>query len=151
LVADREPVLDEDDAVLDEQPFEDRALPQEDPVFLGSAESQHLLDAGPVVPAAVEQDDLAGRGQLLDVTLEVPLRPLAVVRLRQRDDPGGPRAQVLGGPLDRAALPGGVASFEDRDDASARGRYPFLHLHELLLEAEQLLLVRLLRNAGPRL
>ena len=36
LVAHREPVLDQDDAVLDEQPLEDRALAEE-PVVLGRA------------------------------------------------------------------------------------------------------------------
>ena len=74
LVADREPVLEQDDAVLDQQPLEDRALLQEPPVLLGRAEAHDVLDAGAVVPAAVEQDDLAGGGQVLDVALEVPLR-----------------------------------------------------------------------------
>src|SRR5436309_10621291 len=120
-------------------------------MLFGRAESEDLLDAGSVVPASIEQDDLAGGRQRLDVALEVPLRPLAVARFRQRDNPGRPRVQVLGDPLDRAALPGGVAPLEDHDDARARRLDPLLHLHELLLESAQLLLVRLLGNARPRL
>src|SRR5205823_13801702 len=119
-------------------------------MLFGRAESKDLLDAGSVVPASIEQDDLAGGRQRLDVALEVPLRPLAVARFRQRDDPGRPRVQVLGDPLDRAALPGGVAPLEDHDDARARRLDPLLHLHELLLQAEQPPLLRLRGTARPR-
>ena len=45
LVADREPVLDQDDAVLHEQPLEDRRLPQEAVVLGLRAEPEHALDA----------------------------------------------------------------------------------------------------------
>src|SRR5580692_6868534 len=43
-VADREPVLAEQDAVLHQQPLEDRALVQEPGVLLLRAESHHVLD-----------------------------------------------------------------------------------------------------------
>ena len=52
--------------------------------FVFGAKAHHALDAGAVVPAAVEQHDLAGRRQVRHVALEVPLRALAVVRRRQR-------------------------------------------------------------------
>jgi hypothetical protein len=64
VVADREPVLAQQDAVLDEQPLEDRALVQEPLVLLVGAEPHHPLDPAAVVPAAVEQHDLAGGGQV---------------------------------------------------------------------------------------
>ena len=48
-------------SVADEQALEDRALLQEAPVLLRRAEAFHDLHAGAVVPAPVEQDDLAGR------------------------------------------------------------------------------------------
>ncbi len=80
------------------------------------AEAHHPLDAGPVVPGAVEQHDLAGGRQLVDVALEVPLAALAVARCRQRGDPGDAGVEVLGDPLDRAALAGRVATLEDHDD-----------------------------------
>ena len=49
-------------------------------------EVHDALDAGAVVRAAVEQDDLAGGGQVGHVALEVPLGGLAPGRLLQRDD-----------------------------------------------------------------
>src|SRR6185437_13282017 len=73
-------------------------------LLLLGAEAHDVLDAGPVVPAPVEQDDLAGGGQVLRVALEVPLGALPFGRGGQRGDPGGAGVEVLGHPLDRAAL-----------------------------------------------
>ena len=80
------------------------------------AEAHHPLDAGAVVPAAVEQHDLAGRRQVRDVALEVPLRALALVRRRQRDDAADARIEALRDALDDAALAGRIAALEDHDD-----------------------------------
>ena len=149
-VADREPVLAQQDAVLEEQPLEDRALAQEAVVLLGRAVAHDRLDAGPVVPAAVEERDLAGGRQVLDVALEVPLRALAVRRHREGDDPGHPRVEELGDPLDGAALAGRVAALEDDRDPGARRADPLLHQHELGLESLQLGLVGFARYLrGP--
>ncbi len=134
------------DAVLDQQTFEDRALPKEPVVLRGGAETQHALHAGAVVPAAVEQDDLACGRQLLHVPLEVPLRGLALGGLGQRDVLGDARVRVLHDALDHAALARRVASLEDHRDPGARLDDPLLHLHELFLQPVELLLVRLLRE-----
>ena len=56
-----------------------------------------------------KQHDLAGRGQLGDVALEVPLPALALRRRRERDDAGDAWVEVLRHALDRAALAGRVA------------------------------------------
>jgi hypothetical protein len=69
-------------------------------------------NAGAVVPAAVEQHDLAGRRQVLHVALEVPLRLLAVARLGQGHDAALARVERLGDGVDDATLAGGVASFQ---------------------------------------
>ena len=53
----------------------------------GLAEPHDPLDAGPVVPGPVEHDDLAGRRQVRDVPLQIPLALLALGRLLQGDDP----------------------------------------------------------------
>src|SRR5262249_47920744 len=143
LVADREPVLEQDDAVVDEEPLEDRTLAEEPPVLLLRAEAQHVLDAGPRVPAAVEENDLAGGGEVGDVALEIPLAAFRLGGRGERDDPGLPRVQVLGDPLDRAALPGRVAALEEDGDPGAGDPHPLLELHELGLQAQQLLLVEL--------
>ena len=55
-------------------------------------------------------------GQVLDVALEVPPGALPLGRRRERDDPRLARVEVLGDPLDRRALAGGVAPLEDEDD-----------------------------------
>ena len=89
-VGDGEPVLAQHDAVLDQHPLEDRGLRQEPVVLLLGAEAHHSFDPGAVVPGPVEQHDLALRGQVLDVALEVPLAPLALGRAGQRGDPGDP-------------------------------------------------------------
>ena len=103
------------------------------------AEAHHPLDAGAVVPGAVEQDDLAGRRQVRDVALEVPLRLLALGRragsATTRHDA---RVRALGDALDDAALAGRVAALEDHDDLQALRLDVLLHDHELALELAQL-------------
>ena len=88
-------------------------------MLLLRAKAHHVLDAGAVVPTAVEDHDLAGRRKVLHVTLHVHLRLFAVGRRRQRDDAEDARADSLGDGADRAALAGSVAAFEDDDYAQA--------------------------------
>src|SRR5580698_10759467 len=64
LIADREPVLDEADAGAHQHAFELRYRAVELLVLLGRAEPHDVLDAGAVVPAAVEADDFPGRRQV---------------------------------------------------------------------------------------
>ena len=54
-----------------------RRHPQEVLGLIRSAETHHPLHARMVVPAAVEEDHLAGRGEMLQVTLDVQLGLLA--------------------------------------------------------------------------
>jgi len=61
LAADREPELDQLDAAADEVAFELGRLPHELEVIVVGAEAHHALDAGAVVPGAVEQHDLTAR------------------------------------------------------------------------------------------
>ena len=68
--------------------------------------AHHPLDAGPVVPTAVEDHDLARRWKMRQVALDVHLGLLTVGRRGERDHPEYPRAHPLGDPLDHPALPG---------------------------------------------
>ena len=102
------------------------------------AEAHDALDAGAVVPGAVEQHDLAAGRQMRDVALEIPLRALALGRRGQRHDAADARIEPLGDALDRAALAGGVAALEDHDDLQLLVLHPVLQLHQLVLQAEQL-------------
>ena len=74
-----------------------------------------------------------------DVALEVPLRALAVVGRGQRRDTADPRIEALGDALDHAALAGGVAALEEHDHLELVVLDPVLQLHQLALQAEQLL------------
>src|SRR4029077_6336942 len=85
---------------------------EEAPHLLLTGEAHHPLDPGSVVPAAVEDHDLARGRQVRDVALDVHLTFLARARRGQRDDPKPARAHTLGDRLDGAALAGAVASLE---------------------------------------
>ena len=141
LVAHREPVLAQQDPLLDQHALEHRALVEEPAVLVRGAEAHHPLDACAVVPGPVEENDLARRGQVIDVPLEVPLRALAFGRDRQGDDPGDPGVEELRDPFDRAALARGVTALEDDDDTLPGRLHPLLDGDELLLQALQLGLV----------
>ena len=121
-------------------------MSEEPLVLLRGAEAQDVFDAGAVVPGPVEQDGLAGRGEVGDVALEVPLALLAFGGLRQRDVLRDPRVQVFRDPLDHASLAGGVPSFEHHRDPRLGVEDPLLHLHELFLESGQLAFVGLVRD-----
>jgi hypothetical protein len=78
-----------------------------------------------------------------DVTLEVPLRALALGRGGQRGDSPGARARALGDALDDAALACRVAALEDDDRAQALDLDVLLQQDELALQALELLLEEL--------
>src|SRR5262249_31610525 len=138
LVADLQPELDELDAGADDVPLELGAAFQEALVLLVGGEAHHALDAGAVVPAAVEDQDLAGRGEVRQVALHVELGLLAVGRGGQRHHAEDARADALGEGLDRAALAGRVAALEEDDDAQALVLDPGLEVAELRLELPEL-------------
>src|SRR5690606_4364409 len=81
-----------------------------------AAESHHAFDAGAVVPAAIEDNDLARGGKMPDVALHVHLALLALGRRRKRRDTEHARAYALGERLDGAALAGTVTPLEDDAD-----------------------------------
>jgi hypothetical protein len=114
--------------------------------LVGRAESHDPLDARPVVPGAIEQDDFAGSRQLRDVALEVPLSALDFARLLEGDDAGAAGVQMLHEALDRAALTCGIAPLEQDDDPGARVLDPRLQFQQLDLQAVLVTLVGLARH-----
>ena len=148
FVRNGEPVLAQDNAVLHQQALEDRCLVQEAAVFLGGAEAHHALHTGTVVPGAVENDDLSGRRQLLNVTLEIPLALLARARRRQCLDPAHARAEVLGDALDGGTLTSGIAPLHHDDDTRTCFHHPLLHFDEFRLKPLKLLFVGLFVQLG---
>jgi hypothetical protein len=141
VLRDREPVLEQQDAGAHHHLLDFRCLAHELEVLVGRTEAHHPLNTGAVVPGPVEQNHLACRRQVLDVTLEVPLRLFAVGGLVQRHHARTTRIEVLGKPLDGAALAGRVPAFEQHDDLLAGFLDPFLHLEQFDLKLCLLLFI----------
>src|SRR4051794_26659763 len=140
-LGDREPQLGQGEAALGEHLLELGGLVQEDLVLALGAEAHHALDAGAVVPGPVEHHDLAGGRELGDVAVEVPLAALGLGGLGERDDAGGTGVEVLGEPLDGAALARGVAALEEDQVLGPGVLGPVLELQQLDLQLVLLLLV----------
>jgi hypothetical protein len=143
LVADLEPYLDQQHPTLHHVPLEQRAQREKSAVLLLRTESHHMLDAGAVVPAPIEDDDFARGGEMREIALHVHLRLLAVRGCGQCDDPKDTRAYPLGDGLDRAAFAGGIASFEDDDHAQSLRFDPLLQHTQSALQLLKLLFVLL--------
>src|ERR1700730_2886538 len=143
LRADLQPDLDEPDAAVDDELLDGRAEFEEALVLLARAEAHDVFDAGAVVPAPVEDHDLAAGREALDIALHVHLALLAVGRRRQCLDAENARADPLGDGLDRAALARRVAPLEHDDHAFAGLLDPILQVAEFHLQLVELLLVRL--------
>src|ERR1700741_878469 len=101
---------------------------QEPAVLRLRAEAHDPLHTGAVIPAAIKQNDLPASRQMADVSLEVPAGALALARGGQRRDPGDPRVEISGHPLDGAALAGSIPSLEHRHHARRLSSNPFLQL-----------------------
>ncbi len=138
VVGDREPVFDQEDPGARQHPLEFRHGLEEFLVIRVGAEAHHPLDAGAVVPGAVEQHHFAAGRQMRDIALEVPLRALALARRRQRRDAADARVEPLRDALDDAALAGGVAALEQHHDLELLVADPVLQLDQLALQPQQL-------------
>ena len=134
FAADGEPELDQVDAGVDEHVLKLRGRAGELEVLFRRAVAHDALNAGTVVPGAVEQDDFAGCRQVVDVALEVPLGLFALSRLFEGDDAGAARVEVLHEPLDGSALACCVAAFEDDDELLAAFLDPGLQLQQFDLQ-----------------
>ena len=106
-------------------------------VFLDGAEAHDALDAGAVIPTAVEENDLARRREVGDIALEIPLRPLTAVRGRQRSHSANAGIHALRNAFDDSTFACGIAAFEYDDDLFPCFYDPVLELHQLTLEAEE--------------
>src|SRR3974377_370907 len=102
---------------MHQQPLELRDLLQKGLMLLFSAESHDLFDASTIIPGTVEKGDFARCRQVLDVTLEIPLPPLALGGDRKRDDARGPGIQVFHETLYGAALARRVTALKDHYNA----------------------------------
>src|SRR5580704_312999 len=86
VLANLQPVLQQDDAGVNDGFLRERRQFKEALGLLLAAETHHPLDAGTIIPASIEDHDLSGRWQMRNVTLNIHLRLLALSRRRQGDD-----------------------------------------------------------------
>src|SRR5207237_8104916 len=93
---DLHPIFQEDNTIVDEALLELGCDLQKAPGLLFSAEPHHPLDAGAMVPAAVEDHDLPGRVEMRDIALGVQLRLLRLGRRATRNDTKNTRAHPPG-------------------------------------------------------
>src|SRR5262249_24534782 len=96
------------------------------PVLRLAAEAHDVLDAGTVVPATMEDDDLTRGREMRKVALNVHLRLLAVRRRRQRHHPKDAGTHSFRNRLDRPALARSVPPLKQDDDAKAVSLDPLL-------------------------
>ena len=139
LVADRKPILDEDDPRSHQHPLKLGYIVEKLFDLHRRCKAHHPLDSGTIIPAPVEENDLAGCREMRDIALEIPLRPLTLIGRWQCDDARDARVQALGDALDGAALAGGIPAFEQYQDLQPLGLDPGLQAHQLVLQPEQLL------------
>ena len=144
VVVDGEPVLEQQDAVLGDHPFELRAGGVELLDLFVGGEAHHLLHAGTVVPAAIKDHDFTGAGEMLHIALEIPLTFLLIGRRTQGHNTATAWVQRFGESLDRTTFASGIAAFKQHNHAKACGLHPVLHLHQLGLQLRQFFLVNLL-------
>jgi len=85
-------IFEQTDPGIDQHPLEYRRVFEEGPDLRLGTEAHDPFDAGPVVPGAVEQNELGGGRKMLDIALEMPFGPLPAGRRGERYDPRVARA-----------------------------------------------------------
>ena len=98
--------------------------------------AHHVLNAGAVIPAPVEDDDFTSGGQLFNVALSMELRLLPLGRRRKSDHAKYTRAHTFHDALDDATFPGGVSPFENDDNTGVGRLDPVLELDQFNLQVE---------------
>ena len=111
--------------------FQFGRLAHELQVFVRLAKTHHAFYTGAVVPRSVEKHHFAGGGQMVDVTLEIPLSALAVAGFLQGHHAGAARVEVLHIAFDGAALAGGITAFKYGGNAAATIFHPALYFEQL--------------------
>ena len=129
-----QPVLEQQDPVLDQQLFKARSLRQERGDLIGLGIAHHLFDSGAVVPAAIEQHDLSARREVRDITLEVPLTTFGFRGFLQSHHTRTTWIQVLHKPFDGAPLARRIPPFKNNHDFLPGFLHPSLQLKQFDLQ-----------------
>ena len=128
--------LDQVYAAVHNHALQQRHMLHKEPVLRIGGEAHNALNAGAVVPRAVEQHDFARCGEVADVALKVPLPGFHVGRLVERDNMRAAGVPVFHKAGDGAALAGGVPPLEQDNQPIARFLHPVLELDQLYLQGQ---------------
>src|SRR5262245_12833330 len=101
------------------------------------AETKDPFYSSAVVVAPIENDEFAGGRKVRQISLNIPLRFLAVGWRRKCDDPKDTRTATFGDRPDRAPLSCSIAAFENNNDFLTRRLDPFLDARQLSLQQLQ--------------
>src|SRR6516164_6206650 len=137
VLANLQPDLDQSNPGVHDVFLYRRAQVEEALVLRLAAKAHDVFDAGPVIPAAVKDDDLARCRESLNVALHEHLSLLAIRGRGQCSHAKDTRAHPLCNSLDRPALARGVAPFEQDDDPRTRLLDPILQPTKLHLQLVQ--------------
>src|SRR5262245_5559623 len=107
------------------------------------AKPHDALDAGAIVPTAVENHDFPGRRQVRQVSLDVHLRFFTLGGCGQRHHAEDPRTDAGGDGFNGAAFASTVPPLKDDANLQTLVPYPFLQLDELHVQLSQDLFVLL--------
>jgi hypothetical protein len=113
------PVLQQNDTKLDDCLLYIWHSGEELPGLFFRTEAHDPLDARAVIPAKVEYHDFSGSREVWNIALNIHLGFFALGRRCQGADAKHARAYTLRNCLDRPALAGAVASFENNADLHA--------------------------------
>ncbi len=80
FLADFQPILDQENTILKDEVFSNGGILEECLVLLVCSEAHHMLDASPIVPTTIENDDFARSRKMSHIALDVHLRFLALGR-----------------------------------------------------------------------
>ena len=139
-LADVQEILQQNDAIVDHLALDGGREPEKVLVLVVAAEAHDPLDACPVVPGPIEQDDLAGGGEMGDVALDVQLAFLPIGGRGQCYVLEHAGAAALHDATDDAALAGGVPPLEHDDHPRAFGHRPRLQPRQLDLQLREFFL-----------
>ena len=132
-----EPILDKKDAGARNHGLEIRHGLEKLLIFDVRTEAHNPLNACPVVPAAVEENDLAACGEMRDISLKIPLPPFPLGGRAQGDDTILPRVHSMGDALYHAAFSCGIAPLENHNDLELFGVDPLLQFHKFALKRKK--------------
>src|SRR5215469_14645890 len=148
LLADLEPVFDEDNAIIFEESLKAWAHAQKICILLVRAKFHYVFDERTVVPASVEDNDLTSRRQFFDVALRVQLRLFTLGGGGQSNVAKDARTHAFQDSVNYAAFPRRISSFKDNHQFGAARFDPLLHLDQLRLKLTQFSFVILLCELG---